>query len=126
MTDSFTFRNAFAWLAEDPPKPAMDNYDSNDARDLKTEHVLRLTFQALDALITIEVIAPGNVQGFANLDTAIYNFYEALPENERGDPYLVLRRPNGDTLLIDERSGADYGPLDEETRGIISSGSCLP
>lgn len=114
MTDSFVLRKNFARLAENPPRPAMDSYDPNDARSFKTEHVFRLTFQSWGASAVIETEVKGNVLGFGNLDTAIGNVYEALPENERGDPYLMLTAPNGDTMLVDERGGDRYGPLDED------------
>ena len=113
-TNDFQLQNPFARIVEDPKRPALASFDPNDARSLTTEHVFRLTFQAWAYSIVIETGVGGNCQGFDNnLDMAIFNLYEALPENHYGNPFLVLYDEDGGSMEVDENARGEY-PLDED------------
>ena len=111
--NTFQLQDPFARIVEDPKRPALASFDPNDARSMTTEHVFRLTFQAWAYSIVIETGVGGNCQGFDNLDTAISNLYEALPENRHGNPFLVLYDEDGGSMEVDENALGEY-PLDEE------------
>ena len=113
-TPAFTLRNNLARIVSDPVAPTMAKLDPNEARNWATMHRLKLTFQSWNYFLVLETDVRGNAQGFDNLDTAISSVYDALPDNARGDPYMVLFNNDGDSLEVDEiRTGGH--PLDEDT-----------
>lgn len=110
----FQLNEKYARLAPENAVAPIQLIDPNEARNLDTEHVFHLTFQNWERSVVIETRTGGNCQGFENLDGAISNVYEALPENAHGYPYLVLNGPNGGSSIVDDNS-MGTGPLDEDT-----------
>ena len=114
--NNFQLQKSFARVIEDPKESAsaLARFDPNEARSMKTLHRFRLTFRSWGHSLVVETKVGGNCQGFANLDTAISNVYEALPENAHGEPYMMLYNDEGGSMEVEENWQGEY-PLDEET-----------
>ena len=113
-TNDFQLQKSFARIVKGPQQPTLAGFDPNEARSMATQHRFRLTFQSWNCFLIVETEVGGNCEGFDNLDAAISNVYEALPENAHGEPYLMLSNENGDSMEVQENHRGEY-PLDEET-----------
>lgn len=76
----------------------MQNYDPNDATDMRTVHVVEMTFQQWDYRTTRTARVGGNVTGLSdNLECALSNLYDELADG-LSVPCLKLLNEAGDTL----------------------------
>ena len=92
----------------------MNKYERSEARDRKTSHRMRLTFQSGRCKSTFKVDMEGNCAGFENLPRAIDGVYEWLPRDEDDQRYFEMHDPEnmGKTVRV---YGPDDGPIHRGT-----------
>lgn len=89
---------------------SLKTYDPNLATNLKSVHVLEVTFQAWDCRAVHRAEVGGNCRGFENFETALGMIYDALPSahplSNGGDiATLILTNEAGDTLECQDEDG---------------------
>ena len=91
----------------------MKMFDPNKARDMKTKHRLRMTFQQWGYTATFTEDVGGNYCAMSNLSCAIADLLERMPTDEHGEPWFEMhdRDDKLKTLGIEARI---VGPLDED------------
>lgn len=68
---------------------------------------ISMTFMCWNYSTTIKATVGGNCVGLSNLDAALSQVYENLPEDIWKTPYLILRNANGEELEVGDDEARD-------------------